>query len=128
MLHAVAAGQSPLPSPRHRAQSVRLAVLYNDWDPKLDVKSVCLSLRSMLSSAKRKKRPPDNDSTVVMSQGQKTRNMRAWRPSRLPSRLPRPARSPRACRAARVLACHAHTCTRATSTRPRRLARAYAHC
>jgi len=52
-----------------------LNILYNDWDPKLDVKSVCLSLLSMLSSAKRKKRPPDNDSTVVMSQGQKTRNM-----------------------------------------------------
>ena len=52
-----------------------LNILYNDWDPKLDVKSVCLSLLSMLSSAKGKKRPPDNDSTVVMSQGQKTRNM-----------------------------------------------------
>ena len=52
-----------------------LNILYNDWNPKLDVKSVCLSLLSMLSSAKSKKRPPDNDSTVVMSQGQKTRNM-----------------------------------------------------
>ena len=41
----------------------------------MDVKSLCLSLLSMLSSAKKKKRPPDNDSTVVMSQGQKTRNM-----------------------------------------------------
>ena len=41
----------------------------------MDVKSVCLSLLSMLSSAKKKKRPPDNDSTVVMSQGQKTRSM-----------------------------------------------------
>ena len=40
------------------------------WSPQLDVKSVCLSLLSMLSSAKKKKRPPDNDSTVVMSQGQ----------------------------------------------------------
>ena len=52
-----------------------LNILYNDWNPKLDVKAVCLSLLSMLSSAKSKKRPPDNDSTVVMSQGQKTRNM-----------------------------------------------------
>ena len=33
------------------------------------------SLQSMLSSAKKKSRPPDNDSTVVMSQGQKTRSM-----------------------------------------------------
>ena len=52
-----------------------LNILYNDWEPTMDVKSLCLSLLSMLSSAKKKKRPPDNDSTVVMSQGQKTRNM-----------------------------------------------------
>ena len=87
-----------------------LNILYNDWKPHLDIKGVCLSLLSMLSSAKvcgrrasrlanackmtwarrrcqrslvwcgthvaqSKKRPPDNDSTVVMSQGQKTRNM-----------------------------------------------------
>jgi len=52
-----------------------LNILYSDWNPKMDVKSVCLSLLSMLSSAKKKSRPPDNDSTVVMSQGQKTRNM-----------------------------------------------------
>ena len=52
-----------------------LNILYNDWEPTMDVKSLCLSLLSMLSSAKKKKRPPDNDSTVVMSQGQKTRNL-----------------------------------------------------
>jgi len=52
-----------------------LNILYSDWDSKQDVKSVCLSLLSMMSSAKKKSRPPDNDSTVVMSQGQKTRNM-----------------------------------------------------
>merc|ERR1739848_487859 len=38
-----------------------LNILYNDWNPQLDVKSVCLSLLSMLSSAKSKKRPPDID-------------------------------------------------------------------
>ena len=52
-----------------------LNILYNDWKPEQDVKSVSLALLSMLSSAKKKSRPPDNDSTVVMSQGQKTRNM-----------------------------------------------------
>ena len=52
-----------------------LNILYNDWNPKLDVKAVALSLLSMLSSAKKKGRPPDNNSTVVMSRGQKTRNM-----------------------------------------------------
>ena len=34
----------------------------------LQVKSLCLSLLSMLSSAQKKGRPPDNDSTVVLSQ------------------------------------------------------------
>ena len=52
-----------------------LNILYSDWSPQLDVRSVCLSLLSMLSSAKKKSRPPDNNSTVVMSRGQKTRNM-----------------------------------------------------
>lgn len=52
-----------------------LNILYSDWNPAMDVKSICLSLLSMLSSATRKSRPPDNDSTVVMSRGQKTRNM-----------------------------------------------------
>ena len=67
------------PAPMHEHiysdGKICLNILYNDWDPKLDIKSVALSLLSMLSSAKSKKRPPDNDSTVVMSAGQKTRNM-----------------------------------------------------
>ena len=33
-----------------------LNILYNDWNPKMDVKSLCLSLLSMLSSAKKKSR------------------------------------------------------------------------
>jgi len=52
-----------------------LNILYNDWDPKMDIRSMCLSLQSMLSSATKKSRPPDNNSTVVMSRGQNTRNM-----------------------------------------------------
>ena len=67
------------PAPKHEHiysdGKICLNILYNDWEPTMDVKSLCLSLLSMLSSAKKKKRPPDNDSTVVMSQGQKTRNM-----------------------------------------------------
>jgi len=82
--HADYPGQPPevtfmRPAPVHEHiysdGKICLNILYNDWNPQLDVKSVCLSLLSMLSSAKSKKRPPDNDSTVVMSQGQKTRNM-----------------------------------------------------
>mmetsp|Transcript_28770 Transcript_28770/g.60488 ORF Transcript_28770/g.60488 Transcript_28770/m.60488 type:complete len:308 (-) Transcript_28770:279-1202(-) len=52
-----------------------LNILYSGWKPDLDVRAICLSLRSMLSSATKKSRPPDNNSTVVMSRGQKTREM-----------------------------------------------------
>ena len=44
-------------------------------EPRMDIKSIALSLQSMMSSAKQKERPPDNNSTVVMSRGQKTRSM-----------------------------------------------------
>jgi ubiquitin-conjugating enzyme E2 W len=52
-----------------------LNILYSDWDPKMDVKSMCLSLLSMLSSAKKKSRPPDNNQTVVLTQGQQAGSM-----------------------------------------------------
>ncbi|KAG7211388.1 hypothetical protein KM043_010676 [Ampulex compressa] len=35
-------------------------VMFIDWSPALSVQSVCLSIISMLSSCKEKKRPPDN--------------------------------------------------------------------
>ncbi|KAL3097936.1 hypothetical protein niasHS_000671 [Heterodera schachtii] len=38
-----------------------LSILSDDWTPALSVSSVCLSIQSMLSSCKEKKRPPDND-------------------------------------------------------------------
>ncbi|XP_014675145.1 PREDICTED: ubiquitin-conjugating enzyme E2 W-like isoform X1 [Priapulus caudatus] len=37
-----------------------LSILTEDWSPALSVESVCLSIVSMLSSCKEKKRPPDN--------------------------------------------------------------------
>ncbi|RWS26599.1 ubiquitin-conjugating enzyme E2 W-like protein [Leptotrombidium deliense] len=37
-----------------------LSILSEDWSPALSVISVCLSIISMLSSCKEKKRPPDN--------------------------------------------------------------------
>ncbi|GMR52490.1 hypothetical protein PMAYCL1PPCAC_22685, partial [Pristionchus mayeri] len=37
-----------------------LSILADDWTPALSVQSVCLSILSMLSSCKEKKRPPDN--------------------------------------------------------------------
>ncbi|XP_066274766.1 ubiquitin-conjugating enzyme E2 W isoform X1 [Branchiostoma lanceolatum] len=38
-----------------------LSILTEDWSPALSVQSVCLSIISMLSSCKEKKRPPDNN-------------------------------------------------------------------
>ncbi|CAG8612383.1 9030_t:CDS:2 [Ambispora leptoticha] len=37
-----------------------LNVLYDQWSPVLSVRSVCLSLQSMLSSCTKKERPPDD--------------------------------------------------------------------
>ncbi|XP_055371607.1 ubiquitin-conjugating enzyme E2 W isoform X2 [Condylostylus longicornis] len=37
-----------------------LSILTDDWSPALSVQSVCLSIASMLSSCREKKRPADN--------------------------------------------------------------------
>jgi len=37
-----------------------LSILTDDWSPALSVQAVCLSIVSMLSSCKEKKRPPDD--------------------------------------------------------------------
>lgn len=37
-----------------------LSILTDDWTPALSVQAVCLSITSMLSSAKKKERPPDD--------------------------------------------------------------------
>ncbi|RDD46168.1 putative ubiquitin-conjugating enzyme E2 W-A [Trichoplax sp. H2] len=37
-----------------------LSILTDDWSPALSVQAVCLSIVSMLSSCKKKVRPPDN--------------------------------------------------------------------
>ena len=37
-----------------------LSILTDDWSPALSVESVCLSILSMLASAKEKVRPPDD--------------------------------------------------------------------
>lgn len=58
---------------------VCLDLLGNAWDPQLDVLGICLSIQSMISSAKSKSRPPDNEVTSVMAKGQDARDM-AWHP------------------------------------------------
>lgn len=37
-----------------------LSILTEDWSPAMGVEAICLSIASMLSSCKEKKRPPDN--------------------------------------------------------------------
>lgn len=37
-----------------------LSILSDDWTPALSVQAVCLSILSMLSSATKKERPPDD--------------------------------------------------------------------
>jgi ubiquitin-conjugating enzyme E2 W len=46
-----------------------LNILGDDWSPALTVKSVCLSILSMLSSATIKERPADNDRYTSVARG-----------------------------------------------------------
>ncbi|XP_040288457.1 LOW QUALITY PROTEIN: ubiquitin-conjugating enzyme E2 W [Bufo bufo] len=50
----------PCPSSWYSNGHICLSILTEDWSPALSVQSVCLSIISMLSSCKEKRRPPDN--------------------------------------------------------------------
>lgn len=54
-----------------------LSILTSDWSPALSVQSVCLSILSMLSSCKEKKRPPDN-SFYVSTCNKNPKKTRWW--------------------------------------------------
>ncbi|KAK3090998.1 hypothetical protein FSP39_016347 [Pinctada imbricata] len=54
-----------------------LSILTDDWSPALSVQSVCLSVVSMLSSCKEKKRPPDN-SFYVKTCSKNPKKTRWW--------------------------------------------------
>ena len=54
-----------------------LSILYDDWSPSLRVSSVVLSILSMLSSAERKMRPP-NDSSFVSYAGGRSPKTFKW--------------------------------------------------
>ncbi|CAG2105826.1 unnamed protein product [Medioppia subpectinata] len=54
-----------------------LSILTEDWSPALSVQSVCLSIVSMLSSCKEKKRPPDN-SLYVKTCSKNPKKTRWW--------------------------------------------------
>ncbi|KAG1926224.1 ubiquitin-conjugating enzyme E2 W, partial [Pimephales promelas] len=52
--------QYTCPSHVYSNGHICLSILTEDWSPALSVQSVCLSIISMLSSCKEKRRPPDN--------------------------------------------------------------------
>ena len=58
-----------LPAPIHphiySNGHICLNILYEDWSPALTIKSICLSLMSMLSSCTKKVLPPGNTSYVA---------------------------------------------------------------
>ncbi|KAI3385777.1 hypothetical protein SNEBB_000416 [Seison nebaliae] len=41
-----------------------LSILSTEWTPALTVESICISIISMLSSCRKKVRPPDNDAYI----------------------------------------------------------------
>ena len=54
-----------------------LSILTDDWSPALSVEAVCLSVISMLASAKEKSRPPD-DSFYVKTCSKNPKKTRWW--------------------------------------------------
>ncbi len=54
-----------------------LSILTDDWSPALSVESVCLSIISMLASAKEKGRPQD-DSLYVKTCSKNPKKTRWW--------------------------------------------------
>ncbi|CAG9800407.1 unnamed protein product [Chironomus riparius] len=53
-------GKIPVHSHIYSNGHICLSILTDDWTPALSVGAVCLSIRSMLSSATKKERPPDD--------------------------------------------------------------------
>mmetsp|Transcript_1488 Transcript_1488/g.4955 ORF Transcript_1488/g.4955 Transcript_1488/m.4955 type:complete len:155 (-) Transcript_1488:5233-5697(-) len=68
------------PAPQHHHVytngHICLNILFDGWSPALTVTSICLSILSMLSSAKRKGVPPDNDTYVAKSHGKSPKETR----------------------------------------------------
>ena len=46
-----------------------LSTLYSDWTPALKVSAVCMSIISMLSSAQKKQKPPNDSSAMAFMMG-----------------------------------------------------------
>jgi ubiquitin-conjugating enzyme E2 W len=58
---------SPAPKHPHIYSNghICLSILYDAWSPALKVETVCMSIQSMLSSAREKSHPKDNDSYIM---------------------------------------------------------------
>lgn len=52
--------QSPVHEHVYSNGHICLNILYDDWSPAMTIQTVCISIVSMLASAKKKSRPPDD--------------------------------------------------------------------
>jgi ubiquitin-conjugating enzyme E2 W len=53
-----------------------LSILYDEWSAALTVASICISVQSMLSSAKKKSKPPNDAEFVKRSAGRGPKDFR----------------------------------------------------
>jgi len=58
--------------------NICLSIIYDDWSPALGVEAVCHSMVSMLSSAKEKNPPADNDMHLDAAGGKSAKEIKGW--------------------------------------------------
>ena len=58
--------------------NICLSIIYDDWSPALGVEAVCHSMVSMLSSAKEKNPPADNEMHLDAAGGKSAKEIKGW--------------------------------------------------
>ena len=67
-------GKTPVHEHVYTNGYICLSTLYDGWKPSMTIDSTVRSIISMLCSAKRKKRPRDNNTTVRETKGQRAKD------------------------------------------------------